>query len=50
VPIGPLFNASLSGNLRRAIDVHESDNVDDAAFEVLVRAAVALNKVTSRCR
>jgi len=39
-----LFNASLGGNLRRGIDVHESDNVDYAAFEVLVRAAVALNK------
>lgn len=45
-----LFNASLGGNLRRAIDVHESDNVDDAAFEALVRAAVALNKATSRRR
>ena len=43
-----LFNASLSGNLRRAIDIHESDRIDDAAFEELVRAAVALNKATVR--
>lgn len=41
-----LFNASLGGNLRRAIDVHESDNIDDVAFKALVRAAVALNKAT----
>lgn len=45
-----LFNASLGGNLRRAIDVYESDNVDDAAFKALVRAAVALNKATVRRR
>lgn len=43
-----LFNASLGGNLRRAIDVHEGDNVDDAAFKALVRAAVALNKPAGR--
>ena len=45
-----LFNASLGGNLRRAIDVHEGDKVDDAAFKVLVRAAVALNKTAVRRR
>jgi hypothetical protein len=45
---GGLFNASLGGNLRRAIDVHEGETVDDAAFESLVRAAVALNKATRR--
>ncbi|MHB8451457.1 MAG: DUF1801 domain-containing protein [Mycobacteriales bacterium] len=45
-----LFNASLAGNLRRAIDVHERDKVDDAAFKALVRAAVALNKATGRRR
>lgn len=45
-----LFNASLGGNLRRAIDVHESDRVDEAAFEALVRAAVALNTATKRRR
>ena len=38
-----LFNASLSGNSRRAIDLFEGDGVDEAAFEALVRAAVALN-------
>jgi hypothetical protein len=43
-----LFNASLGGNLRRAIDVHQGDDVDDAAFKALVRAAVSLNKATLR--
>ena len=38
-----LFNASLEGNLRRAIDIHEGDTVDEAALKNLVRAAVALN-------
>jgi len=45
---GGLFNASLGGNLRRAIDVHEGETVDDAAFASLVRAAVALNTATRR--
>lgn len=40
-----LFNASLEGNLRRAIDVHEGDRVNGTAFKALVRAAVALNGV-----
>ena len=39
-----LFNASLGGNLRRAIDIHEQGSLDEAALEGLVRAAVALNK------
>ena len=39
-----LFNSSLEGNVRRAIDVHEGDKLDDEALEVLIRAAVALNK------
>jgi hypothetical protein len=39
-----LFNASLDGNVRRAIDVHEGDELDEKAFKALVRAAVALNK------
>ena len=39
----PLFNASLDGNMRRAIDIHEGEEVDAAAFKALVRAAVALN-------
>ena len=38
-----LFNASLDGNVRRAIDLHEGDKIDDRAFKALIRAAVALN-------
>ncbi len=38
-----LFNSSLEGNVRRAIDIHEGDKVDEAALKVLIRAAVALN-------
>jgi len=38
-----LFNASLEGNARRAIDIHEGETVDAAAFKELIRAAVALN-------
>jgi len=38
-----LFNSSLDGNVRRAIDIHEGDQVDKAALKDLVRAAVALN-------
>ena len=38
-----LFNSSLEGNVRRAIDIHEGDTVDEAALKDLVRAAVALN-------
>ena len=38
-----LFNASLEGNVRRAIDIHEGDEVDADAFKALIRAAVALN-------
>jgi hypothetical protein len=38
-----LFNSSLDGNLRRAIDIHEGEDVDEAAFEALVRQAVARN-------
>ena len=38
-----LFNASLEGNTRRAIDVHEGDAIDEDAFKALIRAAVALN-------
>ncbi|MET0541796.1 MAG: DUF1801 domain-containing protein [Variovorax sp.] len=40
---GGLFNASLDGNVRRAIDIHEKDKVDAAAFKALVQAAVAQN-------
>jgi len=38
-----LFNASLDGNVRRAIDIHEGEMVDAAAFKALIREAVALN-------
>src|SRR6202790_5348224 len=38
-----LFNGSLDGNVRRAIDIHEGDKVDEAALKDLIRAAVALN-------
>lgn len=38
-----LFNSSLEGNVRRAIDIHEGEKVDEAALKDLIRAAVALN-------
>jgi hypothetical protein len=38
-----LFNSSLDGNVRRAIDIHEGDKIDEAALKDLIRAAVALN-------
>ena len=38
-----LFNASLEGNTRRAIDLHEGDRIDEKALKALIRAAVALN-------
>lgn len=41
-----LFNASLGGNLRRAIDFHEGDPIDEAAFQSLIQAAAELNKTT----
>ena len=40
---GRLFNSSLDGNARRAIDIHEGDKVDEVALKDLIRAAVALN-------
>jgi hypothetical protein len=43
-----LFNASLEGNTRRAIDLHEGDEVDGDAFKTLIRAAVALNRSLAR--
>src|SRR5580698_7693585 len=39
-----LFNSSLDGNVRRAIDIHEGDRVDETALKDLIRAAVALNR------
>jgi hypothetical protein len=38
-----IFNASLEGNARRAIDIHEGGKIDEKALQALVRAAVALN-------
>ncbi|MGH6611750.1 MAG: DUF1801 domain-containing protein, partial [Burkholderiaceae bacterium] len=38
-----LFNASLEGNVRRAIDLHEGDTIDEKALKALIRAAVTLN-------
>ncbi len=40
---GRLFNSSLEGNTRRAIDIHEGEEVDESAFKALVRQAAALN-------
>jgi hypothetical protein len=39
-----LFNSSLEGNTRRAIDIHEGEEIDAAAFKTLIRAAAALNR------
>jgi hypothetical protein len=44
---GGLFNSSLTGNVRRAIDFHEGDEIDEKAFKALIRAAVALNKTSA---
>jgi hypothetical protein len=43
-----LFNAGLDGKSRRAIDLHEGDQIDEAAFEALIREAVALNESSAR--
>ena len=43
-----LFNSSLEGNVRRAIDLHEGDTINGAAFKALVRAAAAVNRADSR--
>ena len=43
-----LFNSSLEGNTRRAIDIHEDEEIDEAAFKTLIRAAAALNKSKSK--
>ena len=45
-----LFNSSLDGNVRRAIDCHEGETVDEPAFKALVREAVALNRSVRRSR
>ena len=44
----PLFNSSLEGNTRRAIDFHEGDKIKEAALKTLIRAAVALNKAKAK--
>ena len=43
-----LFNSSLEGNVRRAIDIHEGDEIDEHAFKTLIRAAAALNRSSAR--
>ena len=43
-----LFNSSLEGNVRRAIDVHEGDTLNEKALKALIRAAVALNTSSAR--
>jgi hypothetical protein len=43
-----LFNSSLEGNVRRAIDFHQGDKLDEKALKALIRAAVALNKSSAR--
>jgi hypothetical protein len=43
-----LFNSSLEGNTRRAIDFHQDDEIDEKAFVTLIRAAVSLNESSSR--
>lgn len=45
-----LFNSSLDGNVRRAIDIHEGDKIDEKALKALVRAAVALNTARAAAR
>ncbi len=42
-----LFNSSLDGNIRRAIDIHEGEGIDEEALTALVRAAVALNTASA---
>jgi hypothetical protein len=45
-----LFNSSMEGNMRRAIDIHEGEKVDAGAFKTLVKAAVALNAPPAKNR
>ena len=45
-----LFNSSLDGNARRAIDIHDGEEVDAGAFKALIRAAVALNASVAKAR
>ena len=48
--LSSLFNSSLEGNTRRAIDIHEGDELDADAFKELIRAAVALNESSARLK
>src|SRR4051795_11247117 len=43
-----LFNSSLEGNVRRAIDIHEGEQIDEAAFQALIREAIALNESAAK--
>ena len=45
-----LFNSSLDGNVRRAIDIHEGEKVDAVAFKALIRAAVAFNRAGGKAK
>ena len=45
-----LFNASLDGNVRRAIDIREDDKLDETAFKALIRAAAALNRSKAKAK
>jgi hypothetical protein len=45
-----LFNASLDGNMRRAIDIHDGEEVDAGAFKALIRAAIALNASSKKAK
>ena len=45
-----LFNASLEGNVRRAIDIHEGDRIDERALKALIRAAAALNTAAKKSK
>jgi hypothetical protein len=45
-----LFNAGLDGKVRRAIDLHEGDEIDETAFQALIRAAVALNESSAAAK
>jgi hypothetical protein len=45
-----LFNSSLEGNTRRAIDIHEGEKIDEKALKALIRAAVTLNTATAAAR
>ena len=45
-----LFNSSLDGNVRRAIDIHEGEELDADAFKSLIRAAIALNTSSKKAK